>query len=61
MRKWLTLWAAQAASRTERKQRFALIESAYPQQRSTLLRSAGRRPGRVGRLHHSIAGEGCHE
>lgn len=49
---WLKFWAAQAASRNERKQRFALIEAAYPLQLPSMYRSAGRRVVRTARAHH---------
>ena len=62
---WLKIWAAQAASRTERKQRFALIEAAYPLQLSASFQSADRRVvrGRAltwqGRPHHPPILEGA--
>lgn len=40
---WLKHWAQQAASRTERKQRLALIETTFPLHPSSAYRSADRR------------------
>ena len=51
---WLKIWAEQASSRTERKQRFALIKETFPSQRSNAFRSAGRRSMRTGRDRHAF-------
>lgn len=61
MKTWLKSWIAQATSQTERKQRFALIEAAYPLPISLPFRSTGRRSNRGGRSHHSMVDEKCHE
>jgi hypothetical protein len=61
MKTWLKFWIAQAASHSERRQRFALVEAAYPLPISLPFRPAGRRQGRGGRSHHSMVDEKCHE
>lgn len=48
---WLKMWAEQAASRAERKQRFALIEANFPHARVSSFRpvSKHREAARSGR------------
>jgi len=61
MKRWLKIWAAQAATRTEQRQRAALIESAYPRHRDGSLISPVRRMGRGIRYDQLITGVRLHD
>lgn len=53
---WLKNWAAQAASDSERRQRFALIEAAYLRQHPLAYRSESRRLARANRPRDPLLG-----
>lgn len=61
MKRWLKIWAAQAATQAEQRQRAALIESAYPHQRSSSFMSPVRRVGRGMRYDQLIMGVRLHD
>ena len=61
MKRWLKFWAAQAATREEQKQRTALIEAAYPQQRGSSFMSPVRRMGRGMRCDQLMMGMRLHD
>jgi len=54
---WLKMWADQASSRSERRQRLALIAETFPFERNLAFRHTGRRAARSSRARHALCEE----